>query len=186
MSIKPQTQLYFIALLPEPEIERELYQFKIDLFEKYGYKVSLKSPAHITLIPPFSWSIQQAEEIRKIFLQYSVQSSSFDINIQGFDTFGDKVFYAKPICPQEIFDLQKDIFQYFKPYLSEKLQNQFHFRPHITIANRDIVSNELPQIIAEFNAKSYYRQTKVSEITMFRHDGSKWVIESQLPLKSRR
>lgn len=186
MSVKPQTQLYFIALLPEPEIERELYQFKIDLFEKYGYKASLKSPAHITLIPPFSWPVQQAEEIKNIFLQYLVQTPTLDINIQGFDTFGDKVFYAKPICPKEIFDLQKDIFQHFQPYLSEKLQNQFHFRPHITIANRDINSNDLPQIITDFHLKNFYRQTIISEITMFRHDGSKWIIEAQLPLKSRR
>ncbi|MCO5233218.1 MAG: 2'-5' RNA ligase family protein [Chitinophagales bacterium] len=181
MSIKPLTSLFFIALIPDTKTEQELYQFKIDLFEKYGYKVSLKSPAHITLIPPFSWLQTSTEELIEIFTNFLPTVASFDLKIQGFDTFGDSVFYAKLICPPEIFNLQNEIYQYFSPYLNTK--NNYQFNPHITIANRDINRNDLPKIIADYQLKTYHRQTQISAITLFKHNGTKWQIETQLPLR---
>ena len=44
--------MYFIALVASDEINQQVLKWKLMMKEKYKCEVALKSPAHITLIPP--------------------------------------------------------------------------------------------------------------------------------------
>ena len=46
--------LYFIAILAPKKIDKEVSEWKQYMKEQYGCKVAQRSPAHITLIPPFN------------------------------------------------------------------------------------------------------------------------------------
>lgn len=184
MTVKTHTgsSLYFIALIPDADIEQELHEFKLELFEKYQCKAALKSPAHITLIPPFTWANFQAEKIIEIFKYFHPSIQPFDITVEGFDTFGTQVFFARPLYEEKLYLLQSSVKQHFEPTLKDKIRDRFQFHPHITIANRDLRATDLPEIIKSFEIKKYRRAIRFREISLLRHNGTKWEIVSKISL----
>ncbi|MGZ3924768.1 MAG: hypothetical protein ACXVBJ_13435, partial [Flavisolibacter sp.] len=53
-------QMYFIAIVLPPRLNEKVLKYKTMMLEKYNCKVGLKSPAHITLVPPF-WMEEEKE-----------------------------------------------------------------------------------------------------------------------------
>ncbi len=184
MTVKTHTgsSLHFIACIPEPSIEQELHAFKLELLEKYQCKAALKSPAHITLIPPFPWPNFQDEKIIEHFKVFQSNISPFEVIIDGFCTFRTQVFYAKPVDQPILFKLQSEIRDYFEPILKDKLKNKFQFHPHITLANRDLKAGDLPQIIQEFSEKNYKVSIPMKSVSLLKHNGSKWDVISETKL----
>lgn len=169
-------------MIPDPATEQELHGFKLELFEKYQCKAALKSPAHITLIPPFPWANFQTERINQIFNNYVPSISPFSVTIDGFNTFGTQVFFAQPLYEEKLYQLQSSVRQYFEPILKDKIKDRFLFHPHITIANRDLKSTDLPEITKSFEIKKYRKTILLSEISLLYHNGTKWEIVSKVSL----
>lgn len=184
MAVKTHTgsSLHFIAMIPEPAIEQELHAFKLELFERYQCKAALKSPAHITLIPPFPWANFQDGKVLEYFEAFRSSISPFEIMIDGFGTFGSQVFYAKPVYQPVLFELQSQIRNYFEPILKDKLKDKFQFHPHITLANRDLRAEDLPLILQEFSARNYQVTIPMKSVSLLKHNGSKWDVVSEIKL----
>jgi len=45
--------MYYVAIVCPDNLNNKIKGFKLWMQEKFGCTVALKSPAHITLIPPF-------------------------------------------------------------------------------------------------------------------------------------
>ena len=54
--------MYYLAIVCPDELNKKILSFKLWMQEKFDCKVALKSPAHITLIPPF-WFAAEEEDI---------------------------------------------------------------------------------------------------------------------------
>ncbi|MFN6233029.1 MAG: 2'-5' RNA ligase family protein, partial [Microcystis sp.] len=54
---QPQGSLFFIALLPPPEVQEIATKIKVEFAEIYNSRAALKSPPHVTLQPPFRWNL---------------------------------------------------------------------------------------------------------------------------------
>ena len=54
--------MYFIALVLPGELNEKVLHWKNFMHDRYDCKVGLKSPAHITLIPPF-WMEESSETL---------------------------------------------------------------------------------------------------------------------------
>ena len=54
-------QMYFVAIVLPSHLNEKLLAYKQLMLEKYNCKVALKSPAHITLVPPF-WMEEEKEQ----------------------------------------------------------------------------------------------------------------------------
>ena len=52
--------MYFVALVLPEELNQEILKWKRYMHERFQCSVGLKSPAHITLVPPF-W-LDEAKE----------------------------------------------------------------------------------------------------------------------------
>lgn len=174
------SSLYFIALIPPDDIEQDLHQIKLDLNQRFQYKAALKSPAHITLIPPFSWPNHSSLEIIDHFIQFKSPIEKLSITIDGFDRFGTQVIYAKPKVDDDIFTLQNCILQYFTPILKDKMKYKYNFNPHFTVANRDVKAEEISQILEELANKNYLKQTIIDKIALLKHNGTKWKTASEI------
>ena len=54
--------MYFIVLVLPPLLNEKVLHWKNFMYQRYECKVGLKSPAHITIVPPF-WMEEENEKM---------------------------------------------------------------------------------------------------------------------------
>ena len=166
--------LYFIGITPDNSASQQLKSYQLALFEKYDCKHALKSPPHLTLVPPFALAAEQEPSLI-LDLETMPQSfSSLKIIISGIKSFDKRVIYAAPIVTESLQKLQQEIFTYFGKYVSGKVRAQFMFTPHFTIANRDIRVEDFPDIMAYLQSQSIEFQASLDKIHLFKFQQGKW------------
>ncbi len=79
--------LYFIAVLPPEPILTEIRQMKLDVRDRFGSARALRSPAHITLVPPFHADDSSLEQVHEVLAGVAKRTSSFVVELDGFDCF---------------------------------------------------------------------------------------------------
>src|SRR6188768_1812026 len=79
--------MYFIGLVLPSPLNEKILRWKNFMHERYQCKVGLKSPAHITLVPPF-W-MEEEKEIALLDDVTRLASSycSFTIKTKNFSAF---------------------------------------------------------------------------------------------------
>lgn len=177
-----KNDLYFIGLVPDAKVEQEIQSFKMELLNKYQCKQALKSPAHITLIPPFAKPDHQAREVIEYFEAFRPPVQIFEVEIKGFGTFGTRTFFAQPESHSLLYKLHSVISEYLEDFFVVEKRSNYNFSPHITIANRDIKEEDLEEIVKEFSKKNYYAIAKFKYIFLFKFDGKKWLVMSKVSL----
>ena len=86
-------KLYYMAILPEDKISNEIKEFKLEIETNFGLSWALRSPAHITLFPPFHLEEDLVTDLKSTIENFHF--NPFDIVIDSFDTFTKKVIYIK-------------------------------------------------------------------------------------------
>ncbi len=130
----PQNHSYFIAItLPEP-LHSEIESIKKNISEEYGTKSVLRSPSHITIVPPFFWG----NEVELMNLMNEFKYPSFGIDLNGYAAFEIGVIYIDVLENERITQLHQQFnAQFFEKYPQLKKKYPFPFHPHITVGNRD-------------------------------------------------
>src|SRR6266498_3200735 len=131
-------ELYFVAIIPDEKIEKEISEFKKDLFLRFHTKAALKSPSHITLIPPFQF-FPENEKLLIYALQESASGENkFTIQLENFDCFPPKVIFVMVVLNNNLDKLEGKVKSSFSKIDGIKLnENERPFHPHLTIGNRD-------------------------------------------------
>jgi 2'-5' RNA ligase len=66
---------YYVALLPDEALSQLIADYKNLAYEKFGCSAANKSPAHITLIPPYSYNDNQIDSLKLLIkLNYPKRS----------------------------------------------------------------------------------------------------------------
>src|ERR1044072_8123789 len=127
--------MYFIALVVPEEINDQVLKWKNFFKEKFECIVALKSPAHITLIPPF-WMKEELEaDLINSINEFSRSQNKFDIKLKDFAAFKPRVIYVD-IVKNKLLDQLHEFFDDHilkqNKYPLKKDDRPFH--PHITLA----------------------------------------------------
>lgn len=177
--------MYFIALVAPDDINRQVLQWKERMKEKYGCVAALKSPAHITLIPPF-WMKQEKEPALTISLTgFSRHQSGFGIQLNNFSCFRPKVIFIDVVKNSGHDKLHHDIHKHISatsPVTVEQEERPFH--PHITIATRDLYKKAFYEAWEYFSRIHYNADWFAKEISLLRHNSSHWEVLSVFPFGS--
>src|SRR5687768_18188618 len=94
------TKLKLIAIvLPEPlyTMIRDEQQF---IAQKWGPKYALRTPPHITLIPPLSANEAESIELENISQVVAEKNSPFVLKVNGYEAFSPRVIFAQPNYPK--------------------------------------------------------------------------------------
>lgn len=172
--------LYFVAIVPNPELVEKIRVLKQQVADKYFSFASLKLPAHITLIPPFYLKIEKENQLIEL-LQKNVKGFlPFNIGLNGFGNFKPKVIY---INVEENSVLKNLFMLFFNEYnhfvgLEEKPKSKFH--PHITIAFRDLDKEHFTEAWNYFNPLPFSECFNTQSITLFKHNGKVWEVLKEL------
>ena len=167
--------MYFIAIVLPQELNEKVLKYKNLMFEKYDCKVGLKSPAHITLIPPFWMEEEKEQQLIADLNALSNQLKPFSISTNNFSAFKPKTIFICP-SPSDRLDAVKkatdDFFGNNSLYNIKIDSRPFH--PHITIATRDLYKKSFHEIWPWFAEKNFREEWTIDGISILKHNKKNW------------
>lgn len=97
--------LLYIAIIPSDPPAIALHSLKKVLSEKTGLKRTLKSPPHITLVPPFFCEEAQLPTLVNETFRICSHTEAMHIETAGYDFFSNRVLFAKPAENEQLTHL---------------------------------------------------------------------------------
>jgi 2'-5' RNA ligase len=174
--------LYFIAIIPKRELREKITVIKQDFARRFNSSKALKVYPHITLKAPFKLPVHTHEQLLNWFKNMHIQHKQFSIELKDFGAFHNKkspVIFIKPEFSNDLKTLQEKIIENYINYMSEEV-NQTHifFKPHVTVAYRDLSVDNFAKAWQEYQHKKFDALFKVDAFYLLQHDSRKWNIIS--------
>ena len=175
--------LYFIAIMPPSNISDEVTRFKQDFVTRFNARAALKNMPHITLKAPFIFPRVHHEQTLCWFENMQITVPSFKQELRDFDAFHNRrsaVIFVKPVMNVFLDRLQKQVLKNFGETYSHEniLKQELDFKPHMTIAYRDLQPNLFKEAWKEYETKKYAAGFDVNNFRLLQHNGKAWNIIS--------
>lgn len=168
-------QLYLIALVPPEDLCDKVRNLKFEMKERFDASHALKAPAHITLQMPFRRDEASEETLIPALENFAADQNIFDIHINGFDSFPQRVLFLKIEEHAPIANLHADLQHYLKNELNfseNELMNRFH--PHMTIATRDLSKKMFNKAWPEYRDRKFKASFTANSLHLLKHNGKNW------------
>ena len=175
--------MYFIALVAPEKINVRVLNWKNFFKEHYGCTVALKSPAHVTLIPPFWMNEELEADLIDSINEFSASKNKFEIIVKDFAAFRPRVIYVAVVKNEildKLYESLTDFIHTENKYPVKKDDRPFH--PHVTLATRDLYKKAFYEALEIFSTKKYEASWLVIGISLLRHNKKNWdvIFTSQL------
>lgn len=178
-------QKYFLAIVPEGEIQQAATTLKLELKAKLNIKYSLKSPAHITLKMPFSFNEAKEKLLIDKLSNFLSTKKSFKIRVGGTDRFGKRVIFWKIQADSQLFELQVDLKNFCKKELNlvDELSDR-NYHPHMTIAFKDVKERDFEDVLNLVSKNQVSRYYQVNELILLKKLEGRWTNYSVFDLQN--
>ena len=167
--------MYFVALVAPEEIDRQILKWKNFFKENYGCTVALKSPAHITLIPPFWMNEGLEKDLIKSIDELSTAKNKFEITLKDLAAFKPRVIYVDVLKNELLNGLHESLSDFIykqNKFPIKKEDRSFH--PHVTLATRDLYKKAFYEAWEIFSVRKYEALWLVKGISLLRHNKKNW------------
>jgi 2'-5' RNA ligase len=166
--------MYFIAQVLPDELNKQILPWKQMMFDKYGCKVGLKSPAHITFIPPYYMNDEMQSELISDLDSFCSSQQPFLIATKNFASFKPRTIFIDVVINEQLAQLKKatDVFFKSKQYPMKFDTRPFH--PHITIATRDFAKKIFFEIYPYFEKQEFEETWSADSLSLLRHNQKNW------------
>ncbi len=171
--------LYFAAIIPPLQIQEIVLKIQRDISARFQTFAVLKVVPHITLKAPFKFPSGMHSQVLTWFESMNCDLGSFELALQDFGCFPNPkcpVIYLKPVITPPLMDLQKAIIGEFRNAFSSQniTQIELAFKPHMTVAYRDLNPALFAAAWAEFKSKKFAVSFPVDKIFLMQHNGKQW------------
>lgn len=174
---------YFIAIVPEGEVQEKATNIKMHLKDSYGIRYGLRSPAHVTLKMPFLWNEKKESDLNSKLRRYFSKKSPFEIHFKGVDTFGKRVIFIRVKKNQVLTIIQEDLIQYCKTVLKLEVElSDSSYTPHMTIAFKDLKERYFSEYLHVAKKSTLDKKYMVNEVALLKKDGARWAVCGTFPL----
>ena len=176
MSAGTTHKMYYVAIVCPREINEKVQKFKQWMKDRFGCVVAMKSPAHITLIPPFWFMLEREHELVNT-VQSFVNIFSQKIELDGFSHFRKKVLFVRIMENASLDELKSEVEQYFTGKIGaifKKDDRPFH--PHITIANRDMKPSHFEDAWEHFSEHIFKESFNADSISLLKLNPGGWAV----------
>jgi 2'-5' RNA ligase len=178
--------MYYMAIVLPEELNKEVLSYKQYMLDKYNCKVGLKSPAHLTIIPPY-WMQRDKEQLLLNQLdELCQQTESFPIITKNFSAFKPRTIFIDVDVDEKLNQFKNTVDHFFlqhKDYGAKVDTRPFH--PHITIATRDLYKKAFAEAWAYFETKEFVTAFTATGLSTLRHNGRNWDVLHQSAFKNK-
>ncbi|NNE29179.1 MAG: 2'-5' RNA ligase family protein [Saprospiraceae bacterium] len=169
---KGTKKLFFIALLVKGDFAEVVRSLQEEMCEQFAACQSLKSPPHITLIPPFGADPNLSKDMVELCSSHQLEDLSGKAG--SVDHFDDRVIFLSVEKKNEWTRLRKPLKASLKE-LGIKASIRQTYHPHITLGHKNLQ----PKFQ---NAWDYFKDREIDAIfeisqpVLLHHNGQLWVV----------
>jgi len=171
------SKMYFIAIVAPEEVNATVLKWKQLMKERFDCAVALRSPAHITLIPPFWLDENEEHELKNAIGNFSQSCAGFEVSLKNFAAFQPRVIYVDVLPNQQLQSIHARLEEFLaakRQFPISKGERPLH--PHVTIATRDLHKKAFQEAWEIFREKMYETSWIASGISILKHDQKKWEV----------
>lgn len=186
MTLDTSIRRFFIALLPNLEIQDYANQIKEYFAQNYHSIGAQKSPPHITLQPPFEWQLETLPTLEQALASFAATQKKVPITLNGFGAFPQGVIYINVLKTPELLALQQALKTYCQASFGivNPVSQTRAFVPHMTVAFRDLTKENFEAAWAEFQTREVNYEFTAAKLSLLRHDGKRWNVKAEFPFAS--
>jgi 2'-5' RNA ligase len=167
--------MYYIAIVCPPDLQQKILRHKQWMKEHFGCVVAMRSPAHITLIPPFWLEDSREDILRETLKSFNTGTTDLVVSLDGFSHFGKRVLFAHVENTPRLEDIKKQVESHFVQYMGDIIKPEDHpFHPHITIANRDMKPSDFNKAWEHFSNTVFRERFSVNGISLLKLGLAQW------------
>jgi 2'-5' RNA ligase len=176
--------MYFIAFVAPAEIDLVVREWKLFMKEHYRCSVALRSPAHITLVPPFWMDEAREGELKDVLDMFGKSLSAFPVQLRDFSSFPPRVIFVNVLPTSILHNTQQAITRSLQQHDFPIKPDDRPFHPHMTIATRDLYKKAYKEAWEKFKTKKYEAEWVAHSISLLKHNGKSWDIVHTSKLSS--
>jgi len=167
--------LYFLAILPNAAIQAEVTAFKQYAREHFRSGRALRSPPHITLIPPFRWKKEESNLIDP-YARFALAADhpAISIALRDFDVFPPRVIFVHVESNPRLMAFQNELERFTREQLGLGREDRFPFHPHMTVAFKDLSRPKYREAWAYFSKQTYRRTFTACALSLLRNGPGGW------------
>ena len=167
-------------LLPQP-ISAHVKSEQQFLADHFGPRHALRTPPHITLIPPLEVNDEDIKKIVSIGKEIATQTQCFKLELNGYGAFKPRVVFIKlieNIMLNNLYQLWRKNIEQQAPHLLERYPDR-SYHPHLTLAHRDVTPQQFDNIWKWYKVKSFESVIEITGCWMLKHSSSGWAKEQE-------
>ncbi|NTS42811.1 hypothetical protein HRG84_18125 [Flavisolibacter sp. BT320] len=105
--------MYFIAVVLPQAIDEKVLRYKQQMRESYGCKVGLKSPAHVTIIPPYWMEEEKEAALMQDVVSFARDFPPFTLTTANFSAFIPRTIFVAVEENEMLISLKKNADAFF-------------------------------------------------------------------------
>lgn len=168
---------YFLAIIPPPPVVDEIQTIKEYIGNKFNCRAALRSPPHITLHMPFWWKEKKEDTLCQSIDKFCKNQQPFALTLSAFGAFEPRVIFIDVAQNEPLKKLQYQLHRFCKIELNlfNAHYRELPFRPHLTVAFRDLKKEMFYLAWPEFQTTSFHHSFEVPGIHILKHNGKVWL-----------
>ncbi|GAB4355671.1 MAG: 2'-5' RNA ligase family protein [Cyanophyceae cyanobacterium] len=174
---------WFIALLSPPPIASAVDTLARESCRHWGDGRALRSPPHVTLIPPFRRSRDAIAPVQTWLRSMAQGCQPFEMTWGGWDCFAPRVIYlaVPPTEPlqrlrHQLMDGIRDEFAIDHPRDRDR-----PFCPHVTLAYAGRKHHDFEHLWHTMPKEPFSATFTARSLTLLRDDGHGWDVDGHYP-----
>jgi 2'-5' RNA ligase len=170
--------LYMLAVMPPPELTRDIERIRTEFADKYRCVAALKPPVHITLIPPYKAAKDTEAVLITQLEEWGRLQIPFPVTLENYSVFNNNGVVFISVSPNDLLQLfQKDLrTKFLSMYPLAEVKRYTSFHPHITIGYRDIPPEVFPVAAKEYLSREFFATFVTDRFYLWRHNTKKWEV----------
>lgn len=176
MKERPESSMYYVAVVCPQEINEKVLLYKNRMREQFACVVALKSPAHITLVPPFWLPLTEESSLIETLSSFKPGQNLTKITLDGFSHFGNRVIFIQVKETEILSKLKAETEKHFTKKFKSLKTDDRPFHPHITIANRDLKPGDFAKAWEYFSKQNFHESFDATTVSLLRLSEGKWQV----------
>lgn len=177
---RKESKIYFIALLPNAAVGKEIIRMKQEFAAFYDARKALKVLPYITLQVPFTADPAIEKDLCGALTDFASGMQPFEVQLDGFGAVAlehRRLIFINVVKTPSIMDLHKQLILLLrKDFGFSNMLAKYGFNPHISLALNDIGEGLFEMARQEYEEKAFHAAFKVNNLYMLRHTGTDWEV----------